>query len=218
MKKIFLILMMFSTNQLLYAQVGGVGDKTITVELITDARLSGSIRDAFNTLNCNANEIVTQCQIPTFASVDFDFDKIYKSQKPGEREIGYSVRYKTPAGGIEYSFSVVEIAGGLVNPMLVKVNTDRSRIVYNAINENTSLTVNNNNGVFTYKISDVNFGGVHPNVAAEWGCGQCVANCINDAYSNHGWASVWAIVQSIFIPATGVGITLGCIVKCCPRS
>jgi hypothetical protein len=218
MKKIFLFLMMLSASQFLFAQKDT--DKTITVELITDARLSGSIKDAFNTLNCNPNEVVTQCQIPTFASADFDFNKIYKSQKPGEREIGYSVRYKNPASGIEYSFSVVDAAGVLLNPMLVKVNTDRSRIVYNEINENKALTVNNNNGVFTYTISDVNFGGVHPNVnvAAEWGCGQCVSNCITDAYSNHGWASVWAVVQSIFIPATGVGITLGCIGKCCAHT
>lgn len=207
--------MMLSASQFLFAQ--NETDQTITVELITDARLSGSIRGAFNTLNCNPAEVVAQCQIPTFTSADFDFDKIYKSQKTGEREIGYSVRYKNPASGIEYSFSIADDAGVLVNPMLVKVNTDRSRIVYNEINENVAVAVNNNSGVFTYKISNVNFGGVHPN-AIEWGCGQCVANCINDAYSHHGWASVWAVIQSICIPATGFGIALGCIAKCCTQN
>jgi hypothetical protein len=208
--------MIHSVSNFLFAQVDGVADKKITVELVTDVRLSNSIRNSFNTLNCNPNTVVSECQIPTFTSADFDFSKIYKSQKTGEKEIGYSVRYNNPVSGVEYSFSIVDDAGVLLNPMLVRVNTDRSRIVYNEINENKSLIVDHNNGLFKYSTRDVNFGGVFPNVAA--GCGECVAHCIQDAYSNHGWASVWAVLQSIFIPATGLGIALGCAGTCCSHS
>ncbi|WP_146064336.1 hypothetical protein [Algoriphagus boritolerans] len=41
-------------------------------------------------------------------------------------------------------------------------------------------------------------------------CGEGVAGCIADAYTNHGWISVWAFVQTAFIPATAAGIAAGC--------
>ena len=41
-------------------------------------------------------------------------------------------------------------------------------------------------------------------------CGDGVAGCIADAYTNHGWISVWAFVQTAFIPATAAGIAAGC--------
>jgi len=37
-----------------------------------------------------------------------------------------------------------------------------------------------------------------------------VADCIADAYSNHGWISVWAFVQTAFIPHTAAAIALAC--------
>ncbi|WP_288072995.1 hypothetical protein [Hydrotalea sp.] len=46
-------------------------------------------------------------------------------------------------------------------------------------------------------------------------CGQATMNCINDAYSNHGWVSVWAWVQSLYLPATGVAIAAACAAKNC---
>ena len=43
--------------------------------------------------------------------------------------------------------------------------------------------------------------------------GQAVVDCITDAYSNHGWVSVWAWVQSAFIPETVAAIALACAAK-----
>ena len=34
------------------------------------------------------------------------------------------------------------------------------------------------------------------NSVGKRGCGQAVADCITDAYSNHGWISAWAFVQT----------------------
>ena len=44
--------------------------------------------------------------------------------------------------------------------------------------------------------------------------GQCTANCINDAYTSHGWVSVWAWVQSALLPETVVAIAGSCAGKC----
>lgn len=43
--------------------------------------------------------------------------------------------------------------------------------------------------------------------------GDKVIDCVTDAYSNHGWASVWITVQSAFIPETALAITAGCAIK-----
>lgn len=42
------------------------------------------------------------------------------------------------------------------------------------------------------------------------GCGQATIDCIHDAYSNHGWISVWTWVQTAFIPQTAAGIAIMC--------
>lgn len=41
--------------------------------------------------------------------------------------------------------------------------------------------------------------------------GQNVANCIEDVYKNHGWISVWAWVQTAFVPHTALAITAACV-------
>ncbi|MEZ5070410.1 MAG: hypothetical protein R2751_05450 [Bacteroidales bacterium] len=46
-------------------------------------------------------------------------------------------------------------------------------------------------------------------------CGQEVADCLGDVYSKHGWVSVWAMVQTAFIPATAVALTAACVASEC---
>lgn len=43
---------------------------------------------------------------------------------------------------------------------------------------------------------------------------QHVSSCIDDAYSNHGWASIILKVESIVIPETLGAIAVACLVKC----
>ena len=43
--------------------------------------------------------------------------------------------------------------------------------------------------------------------------GQDTMNCIQHAYSRNGWISVWAWVQTGFIPITGVAIASACVIK-----
>ena len=100
--------------------------------------------------------------------------------------------------------------------MVVKAYNDRSRIEYFDLIENRVTEIFSNNNTYTANNREVDLGST---VAGRgFGCGNCVANCISDAYTNHGWASGWAFVQSIFLPSTGVAIAIGCAVKCCPKS
>lgn len=40
--------------------------------------------------------------------------------------------------------------------------------------------------------------------------GEKTAACLGDVYSNHGWLSVWATVQTAFIPATAAALAGAC--------
>lgn len=201
--------MFFAFEKLTMAQT----DQTITIRVVNDLNLSNSIRNSFRSLTCNPTNVVNNCGISSFNESDFDFTNIYESQKTGESEVSYSVKHSDSNGNTDYAFSVFTDRGILKNPTLVSTVSDRSNIVYHQLEENTSLEVKNDNGVFTYTIRDVDYGGFSTGRGS--GCGQCVANCIADAYTNHGWVSVWAFIQSIFIPATGAGIAIGCVGSCC---
>ena len=43
--------------------------------------------------------------------------------------------------------------------------------------------------------------------------GANVMACISDAYSDHGWVSVWAFVQTAFLPQTAAAIGVMCAIK-----
>lgn len=44
------------------------------------------------------------------------------------------------------------------------------------------------------------------------GYGQDLADCISDAYTNHGWASVITWATTLYNPAFGAGIAAGCAI------
>lgn len=69
-----------------------------------------------------------------------------------------------------------------------------------------SGTVNLSTGVFTPTSATSKM-----DVQTGPGKGQSVANCIQDAYSNHGWISVWATIQSALLPETAVAIAIACM-------
>lgn len=45
---------------------------------------------------------------------------------------------------------------------------------------------------------------------ATWG--QNTATCLEDVYTNYGWVSVWATVQSAFIPQTAAALAAACAI------
>lgn len=53
--------------------------------------------------------------------------------------------------------------------------------------------------------------------AAQKGCGQKVMDCITDAYTNNGWVSVWAWVQTAFIPQTAAAVAAACWLNACGK-
>ena len=74
------------------------------------------------------------------------------------------------------------------------------------------IHIDKNGGVVTFGIYDAV---IAQNRGSSAGCGQAVSDCIADGYLNHGWVSVWASIQSAFLPATAAVIAYSCWVKNC---
>jgi len=80
----------------------------------------------------------------------------------------------------------------------------------NVTDDNTYYTLNyyqSNNQNFTIKINKINGTLVKQTTKS---AGQRTIDCINDAYTNHGWASVFLTIETAFIPWTGVAIAAAC--------
>jgi hypothetical protein len=45
----------------------------------------------------------------------------------------------------------------------------------------------------------------------DWGRGT--AGCLSDAYSNHGWSSVFAFVSTAFVPQVAAGLGIACAIR-----
>lgn len=61
------------------------------------------------------------------------------------------------------------------------------------------------------KISDEN--GVMKNTENLNGWGKATMACLADAYTNHGAISLWATIQSAFIPQTAAALAIACGIK-----
>lgn len=100
----------------------------------------------------------------------------------------------------EYQYSAyLKNNQGIYGQFYMNINADDIyyNITYYPINgESFSIKINKLDGTFVKQITK--------------SAGQRTMDCIQDAYSNHGWVSVWVTVQSIFIPMTGVAIAAAC--------
>ena len=93
------------------------------------------------------------------------------------------------------------------NVIYVKTNSsEKSKIGFEYFDLNNSL-------IYSASLDVEN--GLTNTIFTNRGCGQAVADCIGDAYSHHGWVSVWAWVQSAFIPETVAAIALSCTAHNC---
>lgn len=216
MKKLLLSFNLLAVCFLSSAQVNQSPQMTINVVKVSDSQISSQLLDVFNNLLSDPEKVSVQSGIVSFTAANFDFTNLYKSEKPGETEIAYTASFVNSDTKVKYAFTAYFENGIFSKPMLVKANTDRTSIVYYDLNENKVLSVVRNQGdLYTTNITEVDLRNSLISRNTGGGCGQCVANCMADAYTNHGWASVWATIQSIFVPATGVGIALGCARRCC---
>jgi hypothetical protein len=125
---------------------------------------------------------------------------------------------------INYSFSYLT-NGSTSVPVIVKAVTNNYFVVYSLLTGNEYTMTNYTSPTsWAMSLKTGNYmGGISGAVATnELGVisdktcsGQNVMNCMTDAYTNHGWISVWISVQTAFIPATAAAMAGACAALNC---
>ena len=191
--------------------------KSISVTPVTSPELSSLMKTAFAKLPVIAAEVTKVTGIPSFSLGDFDFINLYKSEKKGETEFAYSAPFIRATSRDKYAFALFQEIGLPGRPMLIRSLADRSLLVYYDLLNGKTAEIMQYKDSYTVNSKSVEFNENNNALKTTGGgpCGQAVMDCITDAYTRRGWLSVWVTIQSIFVPATGVGIALGCVAANC---
>ena len=109
-----------------------------------------------------------------------------------------------------YAIGAAITEKGLSSPIIIKTTKTSNKIDY--FNKNMKL-------VYSLKLEpeseSINSSIKEDSMEMQSPCGHRVAACLDDVYTNHGWISVWAFVQTAFIPATGAALAAACFVDEC---
>jgi hypothetical protein len=157
------------------------------------------------------------------SSMVFDESIVHNFQNPNGPEkvlivnkVGFDINNEINLAFI----GVINENGGMYNPFFIetqKVNADLYKITFfsNKMDELIviELIPSVEEIVVTNYVEEEEIGGISSSL-----CANFVLNCIADAYTNHGWVSVWVLVQSAFIPETAAAIALACLHDCIMNS
>jgi len=150
----------------------------------------------------------------SITDLSFDFNNLVTSSTKNSNVEAVSAMAKSK-NGLSFSFTAYKTMEGLIRPMII-VSYPGKMIKYIDLEGNNLLSIGNNNGNLSFANEALSPGTTMKNAktGVDDGVGQCTARCIQDAYSNHGWVSVWAFVQTAFIPATAAAIAAACAAGC----
>lgn len=191
-------------------------DSIVYIREETDDRYIDTIEHIFDTLNVDWDTLHSLMGSTSLSFNDLNTDVLYHSNLDTFSAIALTAIYGQSIGNpdsISYAITVFSRDGGnsYENPMLIKTKKgDYIRLIDLQSEIVTTIVYDSYTDDVTTTVATHEF-----RSGSSSGCGQAVMNCITDAYSNHGWASVWLFVQSIFIPSTGAAIATVCFVKNC---
>lgn len=144
---------------------------------------------------------------------DFDMSKVTIVQVSGSTAKAYVFKELVSVGDKQKTLAVYNY--GQPDARAIVVETSSQAIEYIDYVNGDKTVVTNEQGVIQVKSVALNVKKGVGNKTLLSGCGDGTAHCIQDAYSNHGWISVWAFVQTAFIPWTAAGIAAACAVHNC---
>lgn len=154
--------------------------------------------------------------VSSFSKADFDFTNLQESYLSNLTNKAIIAPYKYPSNSDSMSMAFAMYrtnADTLTKPILIQ--TKKGQLVRHIDIENWTqqvITIRNGN-IYGPNTQVVNYTTQSNGKFSR--CGQAVNDCIINAYSQHGWLSVYLFVQTAFIPATAVGIATGCTAKNC---
>ncbi len=183
----------------------------ITIYKVTNLNLTQEVRQALISSMEEVQKMAEAQNIKNVSIESFDFDNLYKSVVNGVVGESFSVNYKG-ASEAKIAFAVFrENDQPLINPTLISVRAGKN-IEYGLVQTGDRVIFEKNNDEVRSVRMNINT----PNQTGKiTGCGNAVALCIQDAYSNHGWGSVYVFLQTLALPQTGAAIAAACAIKNC---
>lgn len=159
-------------------------------------------------ISCNRfeEEFNTGKNPPTFLAsspVQFDYsDPKYIGQDPLDRpvyllnQIGFDQN-----NPVNYGYSYSNLSGDFSNGRIIKTEQINNLFYFTYFNENfqpIGTIILGPNGQMDFSFA---------------GWGNDTMGCLEDVYSNQGWISVWATIQTAFIPQTGAAFAIACAIN-----
>jgi hypothetical protein len=187
----------------------------VKVIQLTDVGTKNTMVAAFKSLTDSMANLGTDLGLGHALSLaDLDTTKIYQTYDSNEYNHGsaITIAFKNNSNSQTYNrgFTLIKDDSAFFHPMIVESKTGSDIYLYDLTNDSVTTVANYNTSSFAFTIATGNYA-----TRVSGGCGQKTMNCIADVYSSHGWTSVWAFVQTAFIPETAAAFAIGCAIKNC---
>jgi len=192
-------------------QAEDITSNKIISSQLRESSLLEQLKNEANSYSQSIKQIAPQVDLS-----NIDFTNAYVSAI--EHEIGQGIAINLLSTDSKtVTFMLTKKDNSISVPTLLVID-DKSNINYYDLFSESILTLSIKNDkiqstISTYASPNRSTHTTHPRKAKP--CGQATADCISDAYSNHGWVSVWATIQSAIIPQTAVAIAAACAAKHC---
>ena len=184
------------------------------VSEIEDIEVSQSLVNIMENLQVDFQKLGAELKLADLTLATFDFSNLYVGKMEGKDDelLIVNPEITDNRNTVKYSLIFIKDTDDFLKPFLVVTKVEKEILIVSLENERIVRIINQDYfpNVEIYEVDFRERIGVNMR-----SCGQDVADCIASVYSNKGWLSVWAVVQTAFIPATAVAIAADCTVHNC---
>lgn len=151
-------------------------------------------------------------------SIDFtNIVMTWDANNAAGKAVTANFKSNSNSNNIGFGFAMYYDGTTLFEPSIIKTSKNQY-LKYYDLTDGSIITLNNYaSPSYAFSItygSYISGGGqVSPQLRA--GCGQAVMDCMTNLYTNRGWLSVWATLQTLVIPETGFVVAATCAADNC---
>lgn len=192
----------------------------VVISAVTDPTVKTAMVNSFNSLtNVDFVKLSSSLGLSyTLSSNDIDFQNLtmsYDANSPDTtKAINAPFKTNFNNNAINYGFTVFKLGTNFFKPMMIKTVNNQSLKYYNLTESYITTISSYNQSSYAISTTDASYFKAPP-VPGPKDCGQAVIDCITDAYSRHGWMSVWLFVQSAALWQTAAVVATACAGKNC---
>ncbi len=190
---------------------------------VTDVTIKNTLISTFNNLassGVNLVELSAELGLGyTITADSIDFVNVvmtWDANDLGGKAITANFKSNSNANNIGYGFTMFTDDTLMGKPIIIKTSKN-NYLKYYSLTEGLITTISNY-ASSSYVFSSI-YGSYYPGSGGEKSikatCDVATIQCMTDLYSNHGWVSIWAFVQTAFYPPTAVAVAATCAVHNC---